>query len=174
MPDTEAKRVAIMITEGFHDAETLEPINYLNERGIETVVIGPAVEEVTAYNSDQTVQIEKAVTEVSVDEFDGLIIPGGRSPAALREVEEAVEFARKFVQSGKPVAAICHGPQVLVTAGVVEGRTLTCVGGVASEIEGAGGEYVDQAVAIDGNIITSRTPPDLPQFNQAIYSALTE
>ena len=102
------KRVAVMITEGFQDAETLEPIKYLNERGIETVVIGPDAVEVKAYNSEQTVVIDKAVADVRVDEFDALIIPGGRSPARLREHAGAVAFAREFVESGKPVAAICQ------------------------------------------------------------------
>ncbi|MFO7865269.1 MAG: type 1 glutamine amidotransferase domain-containing protein [Candidatus Aminicenantes bacterium] len=166
------KKVAVLIAEGFHDGETIEPKLFLEERGAEVVVLGPAVGDVQAYNSERVITIEKAVEEAEVADFDALILPGGKGPAVLREHEAAVNFAREFMESGKPVAAICHGPQVLVTAGVLEGRRMTCVSEVAEEVQEAGGEYVDESVVVDGNLITSRVPADLPAFNEAILNAL--
>jgi protease I len=165
-------RVVVMIAEGFHSGETLDPKAFLEERGAEVTLVGPAVEEVKAYNDETTLSIALAVEEARVEDFDALILPGGRGPAVLREHEPAVAFARAFVASGKPVAAICHGPQVLVSAGVVEGRRLTAVSGVADEIREAGGEYEDREVLVDDNLITSRVPEDLPAFNSAILAAL--
>jgi len=141
---------------------------------MDITVIGPETGVVKAYNSDFTIAVERAVADVSVDDFDALLLPGGRAPAALREIPGVVEFAKKFFETGKPVAAICHGPQVLVTAGVLEGRTCTAVGGIRGEIEGAGATYVDDAVVIDGNLITSRTPPDLAVFSKALGEAVNE
>lgn len=166
------KTVAILIAEGFHDGETLEPKAFLEEHGAEVIILGPAVGEVKAYNSDQVVNIEKAVDEADVEEFDALILPGGKGPAVLREHEAAVAFAKAFFESGKPVAAICHGPQVLITAGVVEGRSMTGTSQIAEELKEAGAEYLDEPVVVDGNLITSRTPDDLPKFNEAILNAL--
>ncbi len=167
-------RVAVLIAEGFHDGETLEPIAYLSERGAAITVLGPEVGEPKAYNSDTRVTIEMPVSEARAEDFHGLILPGGQGPARLREHPPAVDFARAFVESGKPVAAICHGPQLLVTAGVVAGRRMTGVGGIAAELRAGGAEYLDQEVVRDGNLITSRTPPDLPAFNAAIAQALRE
>ncbi len=166
------KKIAILIAEGFHDGETLEPKAFLEEHGAEVVILGPEAGEVKAYNSDQVVNIEKAVAEAEVAEFDALILPGGKGPAVLREHEAAVAFAKAFFESGKPVAAICHGPQVLIAAGVVEGRSMTCTAQIAEEIKEAGAEYLDEPVVVDGNLITSRTPADLPEFNKAILNAL--
>lgn len=175
-PQTEVvkdvKRVAVMVAEGFHDGEAYMPIGYLTNRGVEVTVIGPSVGEVKAYNSDFTIRIEKAVGDVSVSDFDALILPGGRGPAILRENETVVAFARDFFKSGKPTAAICHGPQVLITAGVLEGKSCTAVGGVQDELIAAGANFLDQSVVLDGNLITSRVPGDLNDFSTAIYEAL--
>lgn len=170
--DLTGLKVAVLIAEGFHDGETLLPMEFLKERGAEVRVLGPEVGEVKAYNSEQLVAIEKAVAEADVEYYHALILPGGRGPAVLREHEGAVEFVRAFVESGKPVAAICHGPQVLITAGVVEGRTMTCFPGMAEELQAAGAIYVDQEVVMDGNLITSRVPDDIPVFNEAILASL--
>ncbi len=166
--------VAVLVGEGFHDGEAYMPIGYLTNQGMDITVIGPQTGPVKAYNSEFTIGIERAVNDVSVGDFDALVLPGGTAPAGLREVPEVVEFAKEFFESGKPVAAICHGPQVLVTAGVLEGRTSTAVGGIQDEIEGAGATYLDEELVIDGNLITSRTPPDLDVFSKAIAQAVHE
>lgn len=170
--DLSGVRVAVLIAEGFHDGETLLPKAFLEEHGASVTVLGPEAGDVKAYNSEQLVTIERAVAEAGVDEFDALILPGGRGPSVLRQHEGAVAFAKAFMESGKPVAAICHGPQTLITAGVVEGRVLTCYADVGPEVTAAGGEYRDEEVVVDGNLITSRIPSDIPAFNQAILAAL--
>ena len=168
------QRVAVLITEGFQDQEALHPMDYLSQRGAAVTVIGPAIETVKAYNSDVEITIEKTVAAVSVDEFDALVIPGGHSPGRLREDAAIVAFARTFVESGKPVAAICHGPQLLVTAGVMDGKRATCFAGMSHELVDAGSRYEDSELVRDGNIITSRLPKDLPAFSSAIAQAMTE
>lgn len=166
--------VAVLVGEGFHDGEAYMPIGYLINQGMDITVIGPQTGTVKAYNSEFTIGIERAVNDVNVGDFDALVLPGGTAPSGLREIPEVVEFAKEFFESGKPVAAICHGPQVLVTAGVLEGRTSTAVGGIQDEIEGAGATYLDEELVIDGNLITSRTPPDLDVFSKAIAQAVLE
>ncbi len=165
-------RVAVLVTEGFHDAETYMPIGYLVNKGVEITVIGPETGRVKSYNSNFDIVIDKAVGDVSVDDFDALIIPGGKAPAALKEKPEAVEFARDFFNTGKTVAAICHGPQVLAAAGVLDGITTTGVGSIQEELEAAGATYMDEALVTDKNLITSRVPADLPLFAAAIEKAV--
>lgn len=166
--------VAILVAEGFHDGEAYMPYGYLTNQGIDVTVIGPEIGPVTAYNSDFTIGIERTVNDVSKDEFEALIIPGGKAPAVLRENEDIVDFVTEFFEAGKITAAICHGPQVLVTAGVLEGRTITGVGGIQEEIEEAGAEYRDEELVIDDNLITSRVPDDLDSFSVAISEAVIE
>ncbi len=165
-------KVAVLVGEGFHDGEAYMPIGYLTNMKFHTLVIGPERGIVEAYNSDFTIKIHKGVDEVSVDYFDALILPGGEAPSKLRENEKVVDFVREFYKTGKTVAAICHGPQVLITAGVMEGKTATGFEGIKDELEEAGVEYKDEAVVIDGNIITSRTPPDLYDFSRAIAKSI--
>jgi protease I len=104
--------------------------------------------------------------------FDALVVPGGGAPENLRIVDDAVAFTRRFVESGKPVACICHGPQLLISANVLRGRTVTAVNKIRDDITNAGGNYVDEEVVVDGNLISSRVPADLPAFNDAIANAL--
>ena len=168
----EGKRVAFLITEGFHDGETLFPMGYLINHGAQVTMIGIERGSYTAYNSDVTARVERTIHEVTPDDFDALVIPGGHSPGNLRENEDVVAFVEAFVGTDKPTAAICHGPQVLVTAGVVSGRNLTGVGGISDEITEAGGNFEDTEVLVDGNIITSRVPDDLPAFSRQIAESL--
>lgn len=172
--DLSGKKAAVLIGEGFHDAETFFPIAHLVNLGAEVTIIGVSPGTVKAYNSDMTANVQKSVTDVSPDDFDALIIPGGRSPAALREHESVVDFVRAFVQTGKPSAAICHGPQVMVTAGVLEGRTVTAVAPVEAEITAAGATFEDAPLRVDGNVITSRVPGDLHVFVKAISEAMAK
>ncbi len=166
--EVEKTKIAVLTGEGFHDGEAYMPMGYLMNRGAEVTVIGPEEELVTAYNSDFTIYIERAIHDVDVADFDALILPGGEAPDALREHEAVVDFARDFYNSGKVVAAICHGPQVLITAGVMDGVTSTGFDGIKDELEEAGVNYVDESVVIHENLITSRTPPDLYDFSAAI------
>ena len=167
-------RVAVLVAEGFHDGEAYMPIGYLMNKGFDITVIGLERGSVKAYNSDFTINIEKAVNEVSVDDFDALILPGGRGPAVLRENDEVVQFVSAFWQTGKVTAAICHGPQVLITAGVMDGKTSTGIGGIQDELEEAGVNFVDQSVVVDGNLITSRMPDDLYDFSRTIHEKVME
>ncbi len=170
----ERPNVAVLVTEGFHDGEAFMPMGYLANRGALLTVIGPQTGTVQAYNSEFTIRIDMGIDEVTVDYFDALILPGGEAPEALRENEDVVAFTREFFESGKPVAGICHGPQVLVTAGVLEGFECTGVGGIQEEIEEAGATYLDESVVVDRNLITSRVPGDLSDFSKAIENALKE
>ncbi len=163
-PPLEGKRVAIMVAEGFQDAEALVPMAYLINRGAQATVIGLEPGEVKAYNSGITMWIEKAIEDVSVDDFDALVLPGGRGPAALRQNEAAVEFARAFFETGKATAAICHGPQVLITAGVLDGKKATGFSRIRDELVEAGALYEDVSVLRDGHLVTSRLPMDLDDF----------
>ncbi len=168
------KHVAFLVGEGFQDAETFMPMAYLLNRGAAVTVIGIEPAVVTAYNSKMTAVVEKSVADVKVGDFDALVIPGGRSPDRLRQHEEVVIFVREFFEADKPIASICHGPQVLITAGVLEGREVTCFADVADEVTAAGARYVDEPMVRDGNLITSRIPEDIPQFSAAIAEALIE
>lgn len=172
--DLSGHNVAFLVGEGFHDAETLMPMAYLINRGAKVVVVGVEPGVVKAYNSDITVRVEKSAADVSAGQFHGVVIPGGRSPALLREHEHVIAFTREAVQAGKVTAAICHGPQVLVRADVVRGKNTTAVGGVRGELEEAGAVFADVPMQRDGNIITSRVPGDIPQFLKAIEQALVE
>lgn len=172
--DQTAGNVALLVAEGFHDGEAYMPLGYLVNQGYRVTVIGPDRGSVKAYNSDFTINIEKSVSEVSPEEFDALILPGGRGPSVLRENESVIEFVKAFWSTGKTTAAICHGPQVLVTADLLQGLTLTGTGGIREEIEQAGAVYVDSTVVVVGNLITSRNPQDLNNFSTSILKALQE
>lgn len=168
------KHIAFLVGEGVHDGETLMPMAYLVNRGATVTIIGVQPGTVTAYNSSFQFEVQKRVTDVGVNDFDALVIPGGRSPAFLREHGEVVEFVRDYFATGRPVAAICHGPQVLVTAGLLEGYRATAIESISDELERAGAQYVDEEVVVDRNLITSRLPPDLPKFSMAITRSLDE
>lgn len=172
-PDLTGMKAAFLIANGFHDSETTNPLAYLERHGVECTLIGPEVGEVSAYNSGVTLNIEKTIGEVDISDYDLLVIPGGNSPRVLNLNEQALTFVRDFMDTDKPVATICRGPYLLAGAGVLEGRNLTAMDFVEKDIVEAGGEFVNEAVVVDGNLITSREPGDLPLFNRAIIEALT-
>lgn len=161
-------RVAIVTGQGFQDQEALAPLAFLENRGAEVTVVGPKTGYVQAYNSDIRLIVQAEAADVSADDFDALVLPGGKAPARIRENADVVALVREIFQAGKPVAAICHGPQVLVTADVLEGRTMTAYSGVADELRSAGATYKDQAMIQDENLITSRLPKDIPEWLAAI------
>jgi len=168
------KRVAILVAEGFHDGEAYMPMGYFVNQGFEVTVIGSEAGKVKSYNSDFTINIDKAVTEVNAEDFDALVLPGGKGPALLRENVDVVEFVKAFQATGRVIAAICHGPQVLITAGLVEGMTCTGVGGIQEELEVAGARFIDEPVVVDGNLVTSRVPGDLYDFSSTIVKKINE
>jgi protease I len=150
----------------------------LEQAGAQVQLVSLKVGEIQARNHDLepagTFAVDRVVSEVSVDEFDGLVLPGGTvNPDKLRLDSSAVAFVQEFVGSGKPVAAICHGPWTLVEAGMVVGRTLTSYPSIRTDLRNAGAHVVDQEVVVDGNLISSRSPSDLPVFCAAVIEQLS-
>ena len=164
-------KVAMVIANNFEDSEAIDPKNHLEALGAEVVTIGVTREPVHG-KKGAVLGVDATFGDVSPEEFDLLVIPGGGAPENLRIVDAAVDFTRRFVESGKPVAAICHGPQLLISANVLEGRTLTSVNKIRDDLTNAGASYVDMPLVVDGNLITSRVPGDLPQFNEALSQAV--
>ena len=164
-------KVAMVLAKNFEDSEAIDPKNHLEALGAEVVTIGEAKGSVEGKKGG-VLEITRTFDEVTPDEFDMLVIPGGGAPENLRIVDDAVDFTRRFVESGKPVGSICHGPQLLISAKVLDGRTVTSVNKIRDDVTNAGAHYVDEALVIDGNLITSRVPGDLPQLNQARGKAI--
>jgi protease I len=173
-PELESmKTIAAIVNNLFEDSEFIEPTEALKKAGHRVVTVGIREGEMVWGKTDNSpVKIDRAVESVTADEFDGLLIPGGYSPDKLRVFDEAVGFVRAFVLSGKPVFVICHGPQLLITARVLEGRRVTGYTSIVQDIKNAGAEYVDAEVVVDGNLVSSRTPADLPAFINAMLDAL--
>lgn len=173
-----AQRVLIIATDGFEQSELTGPRDALNAAGIETVIASPEAGEIKGWQHTDwgdTVRVDQTLDEVNADAFTALVLPGGQiNPDVLRMNDKAVELVRSFAQSGKPVAAICHGPWLLVEAGVVKGRTVTSWPSIRTDLRNAGANVVDQEVVQDGNIITSRKPDDIPAFAKAVIAAVKE
>jgi len=171
-----AKRIMILATNGFEQSELEKPKQNLEEAGFETVVVSPEAGEIKGWRHTDwgtPVKVDKTVDEVSADDFDAIVLPGGViNPDKLRMNEKAVQLVRDFYDAGKTVAAICHGPWMLVEAEVVRGKKVTSWPSVRTDLANAGGEVLDQECVEDGNLITSRKPDDIPAFSQAIIRAL--
>jgi len=168
------KNIIILLAAKFHEEETTTPRDYLIERSVQVDLVGLEQGPVTGKYGKFALVPDKTIDEVKVDEYDGLVIPGGGAPELIRLNNKALEFVKSFWTTGKPVAAICHGSQVLISAGVLEGVKLTCYAGIRDDVKNAGAFYVDKPVSIDGQLITSRSPDDLKVFNEAFYKALSE
>lgn len=168
--DLNGKKVAILVTDGFEQAELLEPRKALDEAGAKTFIVSPNKSQVQAWNKKEwgeKVDVDVPLDQAKADQFDALLLPGGvMNPDKLRMNPEAVQFVHSFFTAGKPVAAICHGPLMLVEAGVVKGRRLTSWPSIQTDIKNAGGEWVDNEVVVDRNLVTSRKPDDIPAFNR--------
>ena len=158
-------KVAVIITDLFEDSEYTEPAKAFLDAGHELVHIElEAGKTVKGKKEGTEVVIDRSVTDVSADDFDALLIPGGFSPDKLRAFDEPVAFAKAFMDNNKPVFAICHGPQLLISADSLRGRRSTGWRSITQDIKNAGAEYLDQKVVIDGNYVSSRHPGDLPAF----------
>ena len=164
------KRVAILAADMFERVELEEPRKALEDAGAECEIVSIHDGEIRGFDHfdpANTVKVDRTVEDASPDDYDALLVPGGvGNPDQLRGDENAVAFVRAFHEAGKPMAVICHGPWVLVEAGVVRGKRLTSWPTLETDIRNAGGEWVDAEVVVDGNIVTSRKPDDIPAFNR--------
>ena len=159
------KKIGVIIADLFEDAEYSKPAGAFRKAGHEIIHVGLGNRHMVIGKKRGTrVKIDKAVGDVSIDDFDALLIPGGYSPDKLRVDEAAVKFVRDFVESGKPVFAICHAPQLLITAQVLKGRKVTGWKSIIQDIKNAGAEFLDQKVVVDENLVSSRHPGDIPAF----------
>ena len=176
MTDLDGKHVLIMATDRFEESELFGPRALLLERGAKVTLASLAMEKITGTVHDEpgrTIAPDLLIGEVDVVDYDALLLPGGvGNPDRLRGEPDAVALVRAFVEAGKPVAAICHAPWLLVEADVVRGRRVTSWPSIRTDLRNAGGEVVDEAAAVDGNIITSRNPDDVPAFTEALAQAL--
>jgi protease I len=169
----QGRRIAILVEEGFEDAELTGPLDALREAGARVMVVGPAAgAQYRGKRGLATATVELSASAIGAEDVDAVIIPGGYAPDRMRLRHAMVDLVRDAMLDGKVVAAICHGAQVLISANVLRGRTLTCWPSIAVDVKNAGGLYVDKPVVRDGNLITSRKPDDVPQFNEAIIRAL--
>jgi len=170
------KKVAILATDGFEQSELTEPKKALEDAGAITEVIAPKQGEIKGWKSKQwgdTVKVDKTLDQAKPGDYEALVLPGGvMNPDHLRMEPKAVHFVKDFVQSGKPVAAICHGPWTLVEAGVVKGKKITSWPSLKTDLKNAGANWVDEQVVVDGQFITSRKPDDIPAFNKALIERL--
>jgi len=171
MGKIDGKRIAVVLEKDFEDSEFYVPYKRLKEEGAELTVVGLERGKMLKGKSEgYEVRVEKSFDEVKPEEFDALLIPGGYSPDKLRAHEQAVDFVKHF--EGKPIFAICHGPQLLISADVVKGKTVTSWRSVAVDLKNAGAQWVDREVVVDGNVVTSRKPEDLDAFVSAIIDML--
>jgi protease I len=167
------KKIAVIIDDYFEDVEYTQPADALKNAGHSLVHIGLRRGKVVSGKKQKTkVSIDEAIIDVSVKDFDALLIPGGYSPDKLRADEDAVRFVKDFVESGKPVFSICHAPQLLITAQVLKGRKVTGWKSIVQDIKNAGAIFLDQEVVEDGNLISSRSPQDIPAFIRAMLKKL--
>jgi protease I len=172
------KRVAIVAADMVERVELIEPRRALQEAGAETELISLKAGEIRTFNHfdpAESEKVDKAVEEVDASDYDALMIPGGvGNPDQLRGDENMVAFVREFFEQGKPVATICHAPWVLIDAGVVRGRTMTSWPTVGTDLRNAGANWVDKEVVVDGGLVTSRKPEDIPAFNKKMIEEFAE
>ena len=178
MATLENRRVAILTEEGFEQVELTSPKMALKDAGAIVHVISPKSGNIKAWDKTNwgiEVDVDKQLDEVSPDDYDALVLPGGvMNPDKLRQNKEAIAFVTAFLKEGKPVAAICHGPQMLIETGLIKGRKLTSFPSLQTDLKNAGAEWVDEEVVVDNGLITSRTPADLPAFNKKAIEEFAE
>jgi protease I len=173
--DLSGKRVAMLVEDEFEDRELTGPRDALRDAGATVVLVGPTAG--AAFKGKRGLAIvtsDLAAGSARIDDFDALVIPGGHAPEKMRMRHAMVDLAADAMHAGKTVAAICHGPQLLISAKALGGRTLTCWPSIAIDVKNAGGLYVDKPVVEDGNLITSRKPDDVTAFSEAIIRALAK
>lgn len=174
----DGKKVAILVTDGFEQVEMTEPRKALLYAGAETKIVSPKSGQIQGMkhaDKGDKFDVDLELDEARPEDFDALLIPGGlMNPDQLRSTPEALAFTRHFFREGKPVAAICHGPWVLIDAGVMRGRTLTSWPAIKTDVKNAGGKWVDEEVVVDNGLVTSRKPDDIPAFNAKMIEEFCE
>lgn len=172
--------VAVLATDGFEQSELTEPVRALEEAGAAVHIVSPKHGQIRGWkdgNWGDSVDVDRTIEEAQarVSEYDALVLPGGvMNPDQLRMREDATRFVREFFKAGKPVAAICHGPQILIDCGVIEGRQVTSYPSIKNDLKNAGARWVDQEVVVDEGLVTSRTPEDLEAFNAKMLEEIRE
>lgn len=179
MPNTlQGKTVAILATDGFEQSELTKPKQALEEAGARTQVVSPAGNKIKGWNKKdwgEEVKVDVPLKSADPAQYDALLLPGGvMNPDHLRMDPDAVNFVKHFIDKGKPVAAICHGPWMLVEADVVRGRTVTSWPSLKTDIRNAGGTWVDEEVKLSNGVVTSRNPDDIPAFNREMISLFSQ
>jgi protease I len=177
MADLKSARVLILATDGFEHSELFDPRQALLDAGAEVTLASIKTDPIQGVKNDsdptETITPDLTLDQVEVDDYDALLLPGGvGNPDKMRMEDKAIDIVETFMDDGKIVAAICHAPWLLVEADVVDGRRVTSWPSVRTDLENAGGEVVDEEVVVDGNLITSRKPDDIPAFNRALIEAL--
>ena len=172
------RRVAILTEEGFEQVELTSPKMALKDAGAIVHVISPKSGKIKAWDKTNwgiEVDVDKQLDEVSPDDYDALVLPGGvMNPDKLRQNKEAIAFVTAFLKEGKPIAAICHGPQMLIETGLIKGRRLTSFPSLKPDLKNAGAKWVDEEVVVDNGLVTSRTPADLIAFNKKMIEEFAE
>ena len=170
------QRVLIIATDGFEQSELMEPKRLLEEAGAEVTVASLRPGEIRGWDQEnwgESVAVDLLVGNVSAEDYEALLLPGGQiNPDVLRTQRAVIELIREFDAAGKPIAAICHAPWLLAEADLIEGRTVTSWPSIRTDLTNAGAAVVDEAVVVDGNLITSRKPDDIPAFTEALMAAL--
>lgn len=169
----EGKRIAFLIEEGFEDSELQEPLRVMNDFGAKSTVIGSGTSN--TYKSKKgifEITVDASIDNVDVNDFDAIIIPGGYAPDKMRSNQLMIDFVKNACTANKVIAAICHGPQLLISADIVKGRYVTSWHSITVDLKNAGARWTDKPVVIDGNLITARSVADIPRFNEAIVNAL--
>jgi protease I len=172
------KKVAILVEDGFEQIELTSPKEALEKAGAKTHIVSPKRDKVKGWEHTQWGQefpVDVSLDKANANEYDALLLPGGvMNPDKLRTSKQAVQFVRSFFDQGKPVAAICHGPWILVEADVVNGRKMTSYTSIQTDLKNAGANWVDQEVVVDQGLVTSRKPDDLPAFNRKMVEEIAE
>ena len=168
-------KVAVLVTDGFEPSELTEPTRALREAGAEVTIVSNHDGQIKGKTDADSTQVDMTLDTANADDFGALMLPGGvKNPDTMRQEQRAVALVRAFHDSGKPIAAICHAPWLLVEADVVRGRRLTSYPSLKTDIRNAGGEWVDEEVVVDSGMVTSRSPKDLPAFNAKMLEEFAE
>jgi len=178
MKSLQGKKVAILTENGFEEVELTSPKQALKEAGAEVEIVSPQKDKVKAWDHDHwsiELEVNRHIDDAKETDYDALVLPGGvLNPDKLRTNENAVAFVKDFIEAGKPVAAICHGPQTLIETGLLEGRTMTSYPSIKTDLINAGADWIDREVVVDNGLVTSRSPKDLDAFNEKMVEEIGE